>query len=375
MAPNVRLFRVFRKIWKPLSLVVVLFTVCVSGFIYYTHVSLLNGVYWGVITMSTVGYGDVVPTNTPSKIFAMVLAGSTIGIIGYVVSTISTLAIEAREEELLGLDGTKITGHVVILGWNAVARSALEELILTGRKVAIMTRTAEKLTEIRTFVSQLVRSASSNPDLRGRVTKDRDIYMGLGDYAQRHSLELLNLPKALEAIVASDDDARNLMTALLLKNLAPHLRVVVSAFHEELRETLHAAGVTYVISPMDLGGRMVSAAAAQPEVAEAISDLTSAGYGSDLNEYPLAAGNPLVGLTFDEGHKLLREATGALLVGVALRKKEGRNGRLFDVMLDPPVGTRLEEGGYVLILVSMHNEDRLHSWLKVSPGRPPLGAE
>lgn len=367
--------KILAKIWKPLTIVVVLYTVCVSGFIYYTRVSLLNGIYWGVITMSTVGYGDVVPTNAPSKVFAMVLAGSTIGIIGYVVSTISTLAIQAREEELLGLNGTKLTGHTVMLGWNSVARAALEELIFTGHKVAIMTRSQDKLTDIRTFVSQLVRSASTNPDLKDRATREKDIYLGLGDYARRDSLSLLNLPHALEAIVASDDDARNLMTSLILKDMAPQLRVVVSVHNEELRETLHAAGVTYVVSPMDLGGRLISSAAIQPEVAAALGDLTDSGYGSDLNEYPLTRGNPLTGLTFDEAQTRLREATGAILVGVATPKASDGNGRKFDVVLDPPVGTRLKEGGYVLVLVSMHNGPRLDAWIKVPSGRPPQASE
>ncbi len=366
-----QILRVLRKIWKPLSIVAIIYVVCVTGFIYYTGVTLLNGIYWGVITMSTVGYGDVVPTNPPSKVFAMVLAGSTIGVIGYVVSTISTLAIEAREEELLGLDGTRLNGHVVILGWTAVARSALEEFILTGRSVAVMSRSQEKLTEIRTFVTQLIRSAAANPDLKDRVTREKGIYLGLGDYAQRRSLELLNLARAQEAIVASDDDARNLMTALLLKSIAPHLRVVVAVAHEELRETLHAAGVTYVISPMDLGGRMVSAAAVQPEVAAAIADLTNAGYGSDLNEYPVEANSPLAGLTFDAAHSKLRAATGAILIGVARPKKDAGDGPAFEVELDPPSDARLDVGTYALILVSMHHEDRLQEWIKVSPGRPP----
>jgi voltage-gated potassium channel len=370
-----RLTRILSKIWKPLSAVVILYAVCVAGFIYYTGQSIVNGVYWGVITMSTVGYGDILPTNVPSKVFAMVLAGSTIGIIGYVVSTISTLAIQAREEELLGLDGTKLTDHVVVLEWTPVARAAIEELILTGRKVAVMTNHQDRLTEIRSFISQLIRSSSTNPELKNRVTREKDIYLGFGDFAQRHSLELLNLPKAHEAIVASDDDARNLMTALLLKDMAPHMRVVVAVAHEELRETLQAAGVTYVVSPSDLGGRMVSAAAVQPEVAAALNDLTSAGYGSDLDEYPLQEGNPLLGLTFDEAQTRIRHETGAILVGVAKPKASGGNGRRYDVILDPPVGTCLEAGGFVLILVSMSNGDRLRSWIKVEAGRPPAEPE
>ncbi len=370
------LSKVFRRIWKPLSVVVVIYGICVSGFILAMKVSIFNGVYWGIITMSTVGYGDIVPTNNVAKVFAMLLAGSTIGILGYVVSTVSTLALQAREEEQLGLDGTKLTDHVVMLGWTPVTRSALEELILTGRKVALLTRHQEKLTEIRTFIAQLIRSSMANPDLKNRVTKEKDIYLGFGDYSQRNSLDLLNLPRAKEAIVASDDDARNLMTSLLLKDKAPHLRVVVSVTHEELRETLHAAGVTYVISPADLGGRMVSAAAVQPEVATAFNDLTSAVNGSAVNEYPLVHPNPLLGLTFDDGQRKLREQTGAIMIGVA-RPIPGARGTAprFDVVLDPPVGTKLEVGAYVLILVSMHNEDRLEAWIRVPSGRPPAVSE
>ncbi|EQD52009.1 membrane protein containing Ion transport 2 domain protein, partial [mine drainage metagenome] len=100
-----RLVKVLARIWKPIALIAGIFAVCVGGFIVSQGVSVFNGLYWGVITISTIGYGDIVPTNEVSKVFAIILALSTIGIIGYVISAISSLAVQAREEDMLGLDG------------------------------------------------------------------------------------------------------------------------------------------------------------------------------------------------------------------------------------------------------------------------------
>ena len=366
-----RLADVLDRLWKPLVLIGSIFAVCVAGVIVTDGVSVFTGVYWGVITLTTVGYGDVPLTTEASRVFAIILALSTVGIIGYVVSTITSLSAQAREDAMLGIDGTKFEGHALILGWTPVAQAALQELLLAGRKVAIMTRRQEALTDIRTFVAHFLRQAHEDPDLRGRVSEEKDLFVAFGDFSQGASLRLLNLAKAQEAVVASDDDARNVMTALILKEVAPHLRVVVSVMREELRETLHAAGVTYVISPAELGGRMVAAAAIQPEVAQTFDDLTTTSFHYSLDEYPLVRPNPLVGLEFDAAAQELRSRTGATLVGLARPRARSGGRPAYEVALSPPAGTRLDEGGFALVLSSKAGIGALRTWMKVPPGRPP----
>ena len=366
-----RLRTVFEGIWKPLAVIGGIFAFCVGGFIVADNVSVFTGIYWGVITMTTVGYGDVSITNNLARGFAIILALSTIGTLGYVISAIGALAVRAREEELLGLDGTAFEGHVMLLGWTDVGRAALQELLQAGRRVAIMTPLQDQLVEIRTFVAHLLRDARTNPDLKERISGEKDVFLALGDYSQGASLKLLNLEKASEAIIASDDDARNVMTALILKELAPHLRVVVAVLREELRETLHAAGVTYVISPSDLGGRMVAAAALQPEVAQTFDDLTTTSYHYSLDQFPLTPANPLVGLEFDVAAQRVRTLTGATLVGVARPRTADGGKPAFEVLLTPGAGTRLEPGWYALILSSLDHLEKLRAWIGVPPGRPP----
>ena len=366
-----RLTRVLQRVWVPLAVVAGIFAVCVAGFIVSNGVSVFDGIYWGVITIATIGYGDVVPTNSIAKVFAIVLAITTIGVIGFVVSSISTEAIRAREEEALGLDGTDLEGHVLILGWTPVSQAALQELLQDGRKVAVMTRREEDLTSLRTFVAHLLREARTDPELGRRVSSEKDVFLAFGDYSLGASLKLLNLSKASEAIVASDDDARNVMTALLLRQLAPQLRVVVAVFREELRETLHAAGVTYVISPGSLGGRMVAAAAIQPEVAQTFDDLTTTSFHYSVDEFPLVTPNPLVGLEYEAGAHKIREAIGATLIGLARPRTRVEGQPSFEVVLSPPPQTRLTAGGYALVLSSGDQFAKLRAWMSVPPGRPP----
>ncbi len=367
-----RISRALRYIWRPLAVVFGVYAVCVTGFILTQKVSVYIGIYWGVITMSTVGYGDVVPTNNLSRLFAIILAASTIGILGYVVSTISTLTLKAREEEEFGLDGTTFKDHTLVLGWTPVARAALQELLLSGRRVAIMTRKQESLSEIRTYVSSLLQDARRNKETASRVSSESDVFIALGDYSERSSLALVNVQRAREAIVASDDDARNVMTALILKELAPHLRIVVAVLREQLRDTLVAAGVTYVVSPSDLGGRMISSAAWQPEVAAAVNDVTTVSYGSTIDEFAVTERNPLRGLTFEEALPRLRKATGGLLIGIAYppSAQSASDRDKFKVVLSPSPSTRLDPGTYILVLSSLGDVEKVRDWIGVPPGRP-----
>ena len=365
-----RISRVLRLVWRPIAVIAAIYGVTVTGFIWSQGVSIYNGIYWGIITMSTVGYGDIVPTNPVSKAFTMGLALSTIGVIGYSVSTVTTLALQAREAESLGLDGTRMKGHTLVLGWTPVSRAALQELLLQGRKIAVMTRQQELLAEIRPYVASVIRMAQKDPQQRQRVSREQDVFVALGDYSERGALDLLNISEAREAIVASSDDSRNVMTALILKELAPHLRIVVAVLREELRKTLNAAGVTYVISPSDLGGRMVSMAATEPEVALAFDDLTTTSYGSTMEQFLCNEKNPLTGMTFDEAFPRLRKATGALLVGVAKPRPPEMGSRIrFQVDLDPSPQVRLENGDYALVISSLRSLDALHQWIRVPPGR------
>lgn len=363
-----RVTRVLERIWKPLSLVGGIFLFAVLGFAVTQPTDIFTAFYWGITTLSTVGYGDVYPHNTSARLFAMLLMVTTIGVLGYLISTITVLAMQVKDEEMLGLGGTKLTGHTVLLGWNQTSRAALRELVLSGEKVAIMTRRQDVLVEIRTFVTHLITHTQKDPVLRDRVSRGEDVFIGFGDYTEKSSLSHLNLPEALRAIIASDDDARNVMTALILKELAPHLRIVVALLHEHFKETLEASGITYVISPSEMGGRIIAEAAIQPEVAMSVDEITNVGSGTILNEYEVTPRSPLSGLTFGNASKLVLDRCGGVLTGIA-RRTGGDAGSKYRVTIAPPRETPIRAGDYALVLTSLRGEESTTAFMGTQPGR------
>ncbi len=365
-----QLFKVIERVWKPLAIILGIYLFSVAGFVYATGYSWTTGLYWGITTLSTVGYGDVVPTNGLSRVFASVLMLSTIGVVGYLVSTVTMLSLQIKEEELLGSEGAHMKDHVVMLGWGPSAKAALIELLLAGERVAIMTSRQDQLTEIRSFVSGYVKDARTNPLLRDRISSEDDVFVAFGNYSEHSSLKLLNVEDASKAVVVSDDDTRNMMTSLILKGMAPKLRIVVVLTHEQLKETLQAAGITYVISPSEMGGRILSAACTQPEVALSYDDLTTSSRGATMNEYEVHAGSPLKGMDFRSASEKLLADTGTILVGVA-RLARRPEGYYFDVKIDPPFSERLEEKSYVIVITSLQNNPKLDHYMGIKPGRVP----
>ncbi|MHB1434769.1 MAG: potassium channel family protein [Thermoplasmata archaeon] len=367
-----RISRVLARVWKLLALILGVFFFSAVGFMLTEPASFPTSIYWALTTLSTVGYGDIYPTNWYARGFAMILMIATIGIVGYTVSNITLISLQVKEEELLGVDGTQMKGHTLLLGWTPVSKAALQELLLQGRKVAVMTRRQESLAEIRSFVTSFIREARTAKGRHLSVSRESDVFVAFGDYSERTSLTLLNIQEAREAIVASDDDARNVMTALILKELCPGLRIVVAVLREQLKETLQAAGVTWVISPSEMGGRLVSAAALQPEVARVIDVFTTTAYGPALEQFLVGEHSPLAGRPFDEAARIIRAETGAILVGrayPAIPKDTARRDAAYTVTIGPPVETQFRPGDYAIILSSPEHSDKLLSWVRVPPGR------
>lgn len=317
------------------------------AFHYLQNVAFETSLYWAIVTLSTTGYGDVVPVNEAARTMTSVLLFGQIFLGGYLVSVITSTVIDESQKEALGTLGTDLSEHIVVLGYSAVGRAAVRELLIQERRVAVVTEAPEEVANVRAL----------GPPSR--------VFATYGPAAEIDILKRVNVARAHSVIVCTPDDATNMIAALNIRSLAPGARVVVSVGRPELRDTLRTAGVTFVASPADMGGRLCASAAFEPEVAHALEDITAADVSSDMQEYLLREGGPISGVTFGEAEARVRKASGALLVGLARRRPDGD----YDTIVNPGPTEHLAVGDAVILLGQLGNLKRFRSWFGEDQGR------
>ena len=89
-----------RNIRVLLALPIAVLAIGTIGFMTLEHLSFLNALYFTIVTISTVGYGDIYPTNTASKIFSIVLILIGIGIFLTIITSITQLLIHRGQNRL-----------------------------------------------------------------------------------------------------------------------------------------------------------------------------------------------------------------------------------------------------------------------------------
>lgn len=338
-----------RRLWKFLVAYGAVFVFAAVGFYLLDggREGVLNSFYWAIVTLSTIGYGDVVPTTVSAKLFTIGIAGTEVFLGAYLVTLVIGVVSEESQHRALGTLGTAMTGHIVVLGYSPVGRAAVRELLEQEQRVAIVVEHVEDVANVRT------------------LAREERLYVTYGPPGDRDILDRTNVRSAHSVVVCTSDDATNMIAALNVRAVAPNVRVVVSVARPELRETLQAAGVTYVASPSDMGGRLCASAAFEPEVASALEDLSEGAARSDIQEYLIGPATPISTQSFGDAEALVRRSTGCMLIGYARRAPDGP----FATYIDPEPAVALRPGDAVIVIGTIPNVRRFRTWFGVDQGR------
>lgn len=311
--------------------------------------TLAESFWYMAVTLTTVGYGDMYPLSTMGKVIGYFYVFASLGILGFLFSTISNKIYTMLEEKKLGFKGTKFENHIVFIGWNDFSRMVADEIVHTEKKLAVLTKDKDSV------------------DLIYDEYGKKDVFVLFSDYHSSEALVKLNAPKAAVIFIAIQDDAEALMMIVNIRNKCPNPNIVVSLENSKLKDTFRAAGVTHLIPRNEIASKLVASYIFEPDVADLNADLISSSRTNedfDIQEYEVLKSNPYVGKKGGDAFHEMKDRHEAVLMGVSKLENSNPTHKI-----SPDNSISIEEGDYLLIMANGSVKKRLENDFGVSEGR------
>ena len=224
------------------------------------EISFSDIVYFTMITVSTVGYGDIVPVSTRARLLdALVITPIRLGIWILFLGTAYQLIIRQYLEgyRMAKLQET-LSRHIIICGFGHTGMSAAKELMARGVN-------AEQILVIDTL------------EERVRLAGSFGIAAMQADASQEAVLADAVIGKAKAVIIAAGRDDSSALTLLTARHLNPTVRIIVSAKEEEKVKLFKQGGADAIVSPATFGGYIIAAAVDHGHMVQYLDDLLTAG--------------------------------------------------------------------------------------------------
>lgn len=249
------------------------------GFAWIEGWDLSRALFFTLITITTVGYGDEGVSDN-GRLFALLLLISGIGIASYTLALAmenalaSQLTWRKRMEKKIG----KLHEHVIVCGFGRMGRTIADNLRSAGRTVVIVEASEEP------FLAACEKGYAS---IQGSASSDE-------------VLQRAGIAEATHLVSAVDNELENIVVTLTARGMQPDLPIIARAEKEEEVRKLRRAGATRTVSPFQSGGFEVAHAILNPKVADFLAQSSSTDSNVALAEVSVEEGSPLAGVSLME---------------------------------------------------------------------------
>lgn len=230
----------------------------------------LDILYFAVVTVTTLGYGDIVPVSPEAR--AIITFGITpLRILVWLVLLTTAYELVLRRSiERIEMQQLKnsLNGHVVICGLGVKGQSAIRELFERG-----------------TSADQIIVIDPSPAALE--EANRLGVNFLLGNAASEQMLRDAAIEKASHAIVVPNNDEACVLICLTIRELAPQVKIRAAAREDENIKLIRRSGADTVIAPSVSGGRLLASATSSPWATDVMEELFEHGRGADIYDYPV----------------------------------------------------------------------------------------
>lgn len=315
---NIRYFLATNQDFKILLGAIVF--IFVVGYIYFQienqhndgYNTYMNSVYWTVVSITTVGYGDISPETPLGRFLAMFILFVGVALVGIITGKITSFLVERRLKEGKGLGVLdKIQNHFIICGWCDGMNEFLEEILKVNPIF-----TSELLVLINNRPQEEIEVLKNNPALR-------DFNFIFGDFVEENVLLRANIKKAVRIIVLADAtmanspqevDSRTVMAIMTIDSLNKNIYSCAEIYDPKYQRHLEISHCNEIILSRKYSRMMLTNASSASGIPHVISQLLNV--ESTARMISVDFPNDFILKTFYELKVFFEKLDGSILIGI-----------------------------------------------------------
>ncbi len=336
-----RIQQVVRRMRAAITLVLFSIAVGTVGYVVIEDYPWFDAYYMSVITLASVGFGEVHPLSTYGRLFTSLLIVFNIGLFAYAISTITDVFASGGFTKLL-IDFhmnkriNELSGHTIVCGFGRHATEVAQELGKQDMPFVIIEKNPDKIALLRHETTYLY--------VEGDATHDE-------------ILAEAGIDRAAAVVITLPDDAGNLFITLSARQINPSLRIICRANNEADEVKIRRAGADHTVIPERIGGFYMATLIHKPHLVEFFSLLASMGpTGVVFEEVPVSQLRQSFQNTTIADSGLVEKTQ---VTVVAVREPNGH------YELNPPASTILQSGWDLVVLGSQAQMEKFREHMLI----------
>lgn len=306
----------------------------IIGYMILLKVNFVDALYMTVITISTVGFGEVAAMDSQAEIFSVILIFLGVGIVGYAFTTLVVFFVEGKMTELwkgrkMDKKISALHDHYIICGSGEIAEVIIEKFIDDKLDFVVITSNYEDLDHY----------------------SHENILVIEGCSTEEKILERAGIATAKGLVATMDSEVDNIVTVLTARNLNDKIYIIANSTSKSGSEKLLKVGANKTLSATEISGKRMAALLVKPNIISFLDVFTRVGdIELDLEEVTVFKDSYLENKNLIEAE--IPKQTG--LIVLAIKKYEDQK-----LLFNPPVNYTFQIGDVLIVLGREDQIDKL----------------
>ena len=326
-----------KKLRYSLLMLIAIIALGTCGYYFVEHMPLFEAFYMTIITLSTVGFSEVIPLSQAGRSITVIIIFLGISVGAYTIGMLVRALVEGELVKIFGrrkvqkqISGLK--NHFIICGFGRIGRIICSELDADNIDFVVI---------------------EQDPSVIEYIEARKYLYLEM-DATTEEALMQAGIMEAKGIVTAVNSDANNVFITMTAKSLRPDVFLLARASEEQNEAKLFRAGATRVVSPYLIGGRRIAQMLKKPTVVDFV-DIAMMGshLGLMMEEATIRDNSSLIGKNLIDSH--LRKDYGVIIV--AIKKLSG------DMVFNPTPTEKLEAGDVIVVIGKKEDLKRMSAVL------------